>query len=412
MSVFLYDLVLKLFHFAIRCKALTNRKAKLWIAGRKGLFVFLRNTIQPGKPLIWMHAASLGEYEQGRPVLERLQLEFPGHQFLLTFFSPSGYEVVKERDTGCTVSYLPLDSRKNARKFMETVNPAIAIFVKYEFWYHYIRSLARKDIPFYFVSAKFRPGQWIFKASGNFMRNALRNASGIFVQDNESKELLERHAFSNVTVTGDTRIDRVIVTAEEPYMSIFDISGHEKPVRLIAGSTWPGDEHVILPWINEHMEPVIIAPHEIAEKRLQDIEASMTKQVKRLSGLQPGMEIPAITLVDSIGQLKYLYRYADIAYIGGGFNTGIHNILEAAVFGIPVIFGPRYEKFAEAMALLETGAAFSVRDADAFADVMKKLQSPIKRQEIAGILQAYFDCHCGATEQVVEAIKVPYKSEQ
>lgn len=360
----LYDIGIRIYWLIILFVSLWNRKARLWLKGRRNWYGKIRKAFQATDRVIWFHCASLGEFEQGRPVLEACREQFPGHRILLTFFSPSGYEKRKNYSGADHVMYLPLDTGRNARRFLGTVAPEMAVFIKYEFWYHFLKRMNRKGIPVFLASGIFRPGQLFFRWYGGWYRNFLGYFTHIFVQQQASAELLEKHGVGHVTVAGDTRFDRVSRVActayEHPAMEAFT-SGK---VTIVAGSTWEKDEQLLEKAFREFPGSVrwIIAPHELSEAHMDRLRRRFPGSVL-FTGIEK--EVPPevqVVIVDTIGRLSFLYRFGTIAYLGGGFGKGIHNILEAAVYGMPVIFGPEYTRFYEAVELVRLGGAFPVRD--------------------------------------------------
>ena len=370
-----------LYRVGIGITSLWNDKARLWIDGRKNIFKRLDAELRPDSyrdndsELIWFHCSSLGDFEQGRPVLENLKSKFPDFKFLLTFFSPSGFEIRKDYKGADWVFYLPLDSKKNAKQFFDIINPSLVVFVKYDYWYYYLTECKKRNIPLLMVSAIFRKDQPFFKWYGDLHRKMLTCFIHFFVQDKGSAELLGSININNVTIAGDTRFDRVSEIAEN-FKPIDEIekfcSG--SPV-LVAGSTWPEDEKIIKDAIVNFPElKIIIAPHEIHQEHLQQLEILFPEGI--LYSQLPTHNSPLKSnclIIDNIGMLSRLYRYATITYIGGGFNKGIHNTLEAAVYGKPVLFGPNYKKFNEAIRLIETGGGISVALGDQLSTVVKKL---------------------------------------
>lgn len=407
-----YTIGIVLFSFAIRLASLFNKKAKLFIEGRKNIFQQIQSTVIPASRPVWFHFASLGEFEQGRPVLEAFKTKYANEKIIMTFFSPSGYEVRKNYTGADGVFYLPLDTAANARRFIELVNPKMAIFTKYEFWYHYFNVLHQRQVPLYLISAIFRPGQVFFKWYGGFNRRILRLVSHFFVQNEESFQLLHNIGFKNVTRSGDTRFDRVYTHAQQPQqLPLIATFCDEAPV-VIAGSTWPDDEKLLASLAMAHPDwKFIIAPHEVDESHIAAIEQLFPDSV-RFSTLttsnlqhathntQPVTPTPQILIIDNIGMLSSLYAYGKIAYIGGGFGAGIHNTLEAAAFGLPVIFGPKYDKFQEAKDLITLGAAKSIStDRE-----LNTAFSYFDQNERGNIAADYVDRKRGATQIIMEKI--------
>jgi 3-deoxy-D-manno-octulosonic-acid transferase len=407
---FLYNLSVRSYQGLIKAFAAFNPKAKLWVEGRKDIFKKLKEKLcESTEPLAWFHCASLGEFEQGRPLIERFRKELPGYKILLTFFSPSGYEVRKNYNAADYIFYLPMDSAKNASEFLEITNPKIVFFVKYEFWYHYLSAIKKRNIPFISVSAIFREDQLFFKSYGKFYADLLKSFSHIFVQNKKSSQLLQSIGFSDVTIAGDTRFDRVkeIAAAAKsiPLVEKF-IDGNP---AFIAGSTWKADMNILTPFINSFDKPlkIIIAPHEIHENEIDDLTKTITKKAIRYS--KASMETIGefdVLVIDNIGMLSSLYCYGSYAYIGGGFGKGIHNTLEAVVNGIPVFFGPNYKKFKEACDLIELGGAFPVNSSNELKDKFVELhRDQEKRSRINSLNRDYIENNSGATDVIINFCK-------
>ncbi|MCD8073171.1 MAG: 3-deoxy-D-manno-octulosonic acid transferase, partial [Alistipes sp.] len=361
--MFFYNIGIHFYGLAIRIASIFNRKAALWIAGRRNIFSRLAAAFSPGDKVIWMHCASLGEFEQGRPVLERLKKQYPDRKILLTFFSPSGYTVRKNYEGADAVFYLPLDTPRNVRRLLDAVDPEAAIFVKYEFWLNFLRELKRRNVPTYIVSAIFRKNSVFFRPYGGIFRKGLASFDTIFVQNETSKQLLAAIGVGNVVVSGDTRFDRVAAIPDTAPVVPLAARFADGDKVLIAGSTWPRDEELILEFMAAHPRvKVILAPHEINPVRIERIANDPANRAVRFTAgdAQTRIKEARLLIIDTIGLLSALYRYGTYAYIGGGFGAGIHNTLEAATFGLPVAFGPNYGKFREARQLLELGAARSV----------------------------------------------------
>lgn len=404
----LYNLGILFYYALVYMASFFNDKAKKFVEGRKNVFSFLKERIVFNDKFIWMHVSSLGEFEQGRPIIEAIKKEHPEYKIILTFFSPSGYEVRKNYDGAEIVCYLPMDTSWNAKKFIRIVNPSIAIFIKYEFWGNYLAELKKHDVPTYIVSAIFRKEQVFFKSYGGWYRNFLYNFEHLFVQDANSKNLLESIGIKNVSVVGDTRFDRVLAIAkaskELPIVSAFK---GDKNV-LVAGSSWPKDEAFMLPYFNERQNmKLIIAPHEIHESHLEEIISKLNRPYVRYSKATPEEAAKADCLIiDCFGLLSSIYRYGEVAYVGGGFGVGIHNILEAAVYGMPVVFGPNYHKFREAVEMVKVGGAFPIQDGNDFGKLMDDLmntESDSFKRASAEARQFVSD-NCGATEAVLAAL--------
>ncbi len=406
MSV-LYNVAILTYYFLVRIYSLFNSKARLWIQGRKGLYNRLSGEINNGEKIIWFHAASLGEFEQGRPVMESFRSKYPSYKIILTFFSPSGYEIRKNYDGADYIFYLPIDTRKNAVRFIQIVNPKIAIFIKYEFWFNYIDILHQKQIPTFIISAIFRKEQHFFKGYGFWFRKMLKKITFFFVQNDESLSLLKSIGIDQVVKGGDTRFDRVQEIARNkksfPLIEKF-AAGHK---ILLAGSSWPPDEEIIqkLP-LGDNLK-IIIAPHEIHEEHIAAIENRFGKDKTLRYSKADEKNIPEakILIIDGMGFLSSLYQYCDVAFIGGGFGKAIHNILEAVTFGKPVIFGPAHDKFKEALDLIRLGGAFAVRNEQDFISIFDKLNSDRALYDHASeICKKYVEENCGATEMIIEKL--------
>lgn len=370
----IYDIGIRIYSVAARILALWNPKAGQWVKGRQGWEPALRNAFGSEDKVVWFHCASLGEFEQGRPVMEALRAQCPEYRILLTFFSPSGYEKRKDYPGADHVMYLPADTAGNAEKLISSVPLVMVIFIKYEFWYHYLNRLKKHGTPVYLASGIFRSGQLFFRWYGGWYKRFLENFTHIFVQEEHSAGLLKEQGFRNVTVAGDTRFDRVITVAKTPY----EHAGLEEFTRnhqvVVAGSTWEADEELLEHACRDLPDEIrwIIAPHELSESHLRQICKRFPRHVlftQTDSGIPEGTRV---VIVDTIGQLSYLYRYGTLAYIGGGFGKGIHNILEAATYSLPVTFGPRYQKFREAVDLVQQGGAFPVRSHIEFLSTIRQ----------------------------------------
>lgn len=404
----LYNLSISLYRAGARIAALRSDKVRKMLRGQDDTWRILRESVTPGASYVWVHAASLGEFEQGRPLIERIKREHPDKRVLLTFFSPSGYEVRKDYKGADIVAYLPFDTARNACRLLDTINVEAALFIKYEFWGNYIHELHRRGIPTYLVSGIFRPGQTFFKPWGEMFRGILECYTRLFVQDEPSRKLLNGIGIENVTVAGDTRFDRVTdIMATAHDIPALDAFTADTPTVIVAGSTWPPDEAILIPYLNTHPAiKAIIAPHEVKEGRMREIEAAATGRCVRLSQATPDETAKAqVLIIDGYGLLSSAYRYGRIAYVGGGFGVGIHNINEAAVYGMPVIFGPRYSKFKEAVDLVSLGGAFSVSDSGELNKVLDRLTTDsdalAASSRIAG---GYIRDNLGATDTVYEAI--------
>lgn len=360
---FFYSIGVKSYAFMILIASLFNKKAKLWLTGRKNILKNLKNEnfISP----IWFHVSSLGEFEQARPIIEKIKKHFPTQQIILTFFSPSGYEIRKNYNQADFVYYLPIDTKKNAKLFLKIIEPKIVFFVKYDFWKNYIEQIYFNKIPLYLVSGIFREEQIFFKNIGKKYAEILKYFTRHFVQDQKSVDLLKSINIKNVTLAGDTRFDRVIEISEqsEKIEIIENFVGNK--FCFIAGSTWLADEKILSEYINNQLKDIkfIIAPHDISENRIIEFLQLLKKNAVRFSKAEINtVNEYSVLIIDNMGMLSSIYKYAKIAYIGGGFGTGIHNVLEAAVYGMPVIFGPNYKKFNEAKDLIDLKAAFSIKN--------------------------------------------------
>ncbi len=397
----------------LRLVAPFNPKAAAWVAGREGLLARVERALAgESAPRLWVHCASLGEFEQGRPLIEGLRREYPDHKIVLTFFSPSGYEVRKNWAGADYIFYLPLDTADNARRFVAAVQPRLAIFVKYEFWYYFLRELHLHRIPAVVVAAIFRPSQVFFKPWGGFFREILGQLQHIFTQNEASAELLRGVGLTRVSVAGDTRFDTVAATALAPARSLpvaeaFVADG--APV-LVAGSTWPEDLPALAPLLRKHARTMrfIIAPHEVNEAHLQEVEAALPGLTVRYSRATPATVAEArLLLIDNVGMLSQLYRFGRFAYIGGAFGTGLHNTLEAAAFGLPVFFGPRYERFQEAVELVQLGCAFSVTSAQQLETAFDRLYyNEEARLKVQDLSLDYVHTHAGATGRILQQLKI------
>ena len=403
-SALLYRLATGAYFSMIRVFALFNAKAALFVNGRKDLLRTMRAELSTGqRPRIWMHCASLGEFEQGRPVLEALRAKYPDHAFVLTFFSPSGYEVRKDYAGADHIFYLPVDTPGNAREFLDIVQPALCLFIKYELWYFYLSALAKRKVPSLLVSAIFSPRQGFFKWYGGLQRKMLGTFGHIFVQDNNSMELLAQIGITNVTVSGDTRFDRVIKAVAQVSESPVAAEFCRNHKVIVAGSTWKEDELLLreaLATLEKNWK-MILVPHEVHEGHLKEIEQLYGEDVVRWSDWQPGCS-KRVLLVDQVGFLLQLYRYATVAWIGGAFGkAGVHNVLEAAAFGKPCFYGPVFHQFLEAQELVNKGGAIVVQHAgELVVRLHGKAPETFHKQSIAAV--NYVMANGGATEVVMK----------
>ena len=403
----MYSLAIYIYMLCAGVVSLFNRKARLLIRGHRDTWRILRSQIGNGR-YVWFHAASLGEFEQGRPLMERLRREHPEKRILLTFFSPSGYEVRKNYEGADVVCYLPFDTPLNARKFVRLAKPEMAFFIKYEFWRNYIDVLYHQEIPVYSVSSIFRENQIFFRPYGYKYARVLRRITHLFVQNEASRELLKRLGVTQVSVVGDTRFDRVIdirrQARELPVAEAATRQGHV----IVAGSTWPPDEDILIPYFNSHPDcRLILAPHVVSEDHLREIEQKLQRPALRYSQATPESAAKAdCLLIDGYGLLSSIYRYATVAYVGGGFGVGIHNVPEAAVYGVPVFFGPNNRKFREARELIEAGGCFEIHSADDFNRQADRLFADAQALTQAGQAAGrYISNNAGATDAVFSVVR-------
>ncbi|MBK8657771.1 MAG: polysaccharide pyruvyl transferase family protein [Bacteroidetes bacterium] len=395
-----YNLAIRLYGFVVWLAALINPKAKKWIDGRKHWQCMIEDVEWPAGKRVWFHCASLGEFEQARPLIEKCKND--GHVIIISFFSPSGYEVQRNTTLAHCVTYLPLDTAANAAFFIDAVKPDLVFFTKYDFWFHFLQTLNLRSIPTILFSANFRKNQIFFKWYGNFFKEMLKCFNLIFVQNESSKKLLNEIGVDSI-VTHDTRFDRVYQIMQQrqgnPVMELF--RGNNR--ILIAGSTWPNDEALLLEWINNSCfknYKFIIAPHDVDPIRIQELIVKMTLPTVKLSALNAdNASSVRVIIVDSMGHLSSLYIYGSVAYVGGGFNAGIHNILEAAVYGLPIIFGPNHMKSQEAIDLLQLNAAYSIYDSHSFGTCLDNLTSNESTLEKAGVIaKRYVEDRIGGTD--------------
>lgn len=379
----IYNLFIYLYGTAISLAAHFNPKAKLWISGRKNWKNKMKQAISSDDKVIWVHCSSLGEFEQGRPVMEKIKKEFPQHKLAVSFFSPSGFEVRKDYQGADYIFYLPLDTPKNAKRLIKTLHPEVLILVKYEYWYNLLKRLQKKDIPVIVISAVIKEKNLFFRPFATWFRKRIAGIEHFFVQDNDSKNLLESIGIEKVTVSGDTRFDRVkeIREANARLEFIEKFKGNSK--LIVAGSTWPDDEEILVKFINENLPDnwkLIFAPHNIKEKEILSLSEKLSKKTTIYTKSdQNQIENSQILILDTIGMLTKIYAYSDVSYVGGGFTkTGVHNTLEPAVFGVPIIFGPNYENYFEAIDLLENQGA--VRFIDQY-DFDQKITNLIENED-------------------------------
>jgi 3-deoxy-D-manno-octulosonic-acid transferase len=405
----LYHLILLLAAATVKFLALFSPKMKLFVNGRKTVFSTLTEKIQPGDKTIWFHAASLGEFEQGLPVMEKIKAQYTNHKIVLTFFSPSGYEVRKKNTVADVTVYLPLDSERNAKKFVQLVQPELAFFIKYEYWPNYLKVLKQAGIKTYLISGIFREKQAFFQWYGGFYRKALETFDYFFVQNESSKILLQRLGYHNVKISGDTRFDRVVSILDRDNSLDFIEAFKNNQTTIVIGSSWPKDESLLLTFINQCSSEVkfIIAPHNIKADQIANLQAQLTKPTvlfsekdgKNLSDYQ-------VFIIDTVGILTKIYSYADIAYVGGGFgHPGVHNILEPATFGVPIVIGPNYSHFAEATALVNMEGCITIATQEQLNDAFDNLiMNADIRHEKGHIAETFVQMNKGATAVILNHI--------
>lgn len=397
----------------VKLLALFSPKIKLFVDGRKTVFETLAGKINPEDKTIWLHAASLGEFEQGLPIMEKIKGQYPNHKIVVTFFSPSGYEVRKNNTIADVTVYLPLDTKSNAQKFLKLVHPDLVFFIKYEYWPNYLYELKKANIKTYLISGIFRENQAFFKWYGGFYRNALKTFDYFFVQNESSKLLLQKLGFNNVKISGDTRFDRVVTILERDNTLDFIRQFKNNTTTIVIGSSWPKDESLLVNYINQTSRKVkfIIAPHNIKAEQILELKNSISKKTMLLSeiGTNRDLSLPDydVLIIDSIGILTKIYSYADISYVGGGFgNAGLHNILEPATFGIPIIIGPNFSNFAEAVALVHQKGCISVSNQNELNDTFSNLISNDDiREEKGHICWTFVQMNKGATDVIMNHIR-------
>jgi len=413
----IYNLIIYVYLFGVAVYSRFNEKVRKMWRGEREAFSILKEKVDPKAKYVWFHAASLGEFEQGRPLMEQLRKEHPEYKILLTFFSPSGYEVRKNYDGADIITYLPLDTITNARRFLRAVKPVMAFFIKYEFWYNYLHILKHRHVPVYSVSSIFRPDQVFFKWYGRQYGRVLNCFTHFFVQNEQSKELLAKIGITDVTVVGDTRFDRVLQIKEAakqlPIVEEFiGVRSEKSPKVFVAGSSWPPDEEIFIKYFNSHPEwKLIIAPHVIGEDHLKQIEKLLEgRKVIRYTTAEKShptsLSSYNIMIIDCFGLLSSIYRYADVAYVGGGFGVGIHNLLEAAVWDVPVFFGPNNQKFQEAQGLKQCGG-FEISNYEDFARQMDCFAADAEELKAQGQKAGRFvESLSGATAKVMAAVSL------
>lgn len=414
--LFLYNIITLLANQLLKLVALFSPKMKLFMNGRKSVFQTLTDKIQTSDKTIWFHAASLGEYEQGLPVIEAIKQQFPNHKILVTFFSPSGYEVRKNNTVADVTVYLPLDTISNAKQFISLVHPEMAFFIKYEYWPNYLNELKKQQIKTYLISGILRENQAFFKWYGGFYRNALKTFDYFFVQNESSKKLLQSIGFNNVKVSGDTRFDRVVSILERDNSLDFIEQFKNNKTTIVIGSSWPKDEILLVNYINQSSDDVkfIIAPHNIKQEQISNLKNQIQKKTilysekdEMLKQVQHDKtEAFQVFIIDTIGILTKIYSYADIAYVGGGFgNPGVHNILEPATFGVPVVIGPNFSHFAEATALVNMEGCISIQNQTQLNEAFDLLlQNEDERLEKGHICSTFVQMNKGATQTIMHHI--------
>ena len=405
----MYNIAIYLYLLGVAVYSRFNEKVRKMWRGERDAFRVLREKVDPQAKYVWFHAASLGEFEQGRPLMEQLRREHPEYKILLTFFSPSGYEVRKNYEGADIICYLPLDTITNARRFLRTIRPVKAFFIKYEFWYNYLHILKHRGVPVYSVSSIFRPDQVFFKWYGRQYGRVLNCFTHFFVQNEMSRELLAKIGITAVTVTGDTRFDRVLQIKEAArQLPVVETFLKEKGGTkvFVAGSSWPPDEEIFIRYFNEHRDwKLIIAPHVIGEDHLQQIERLLAgRKVVRYTKAEQNLNSSDVLIIDCFGLLSSIYHYADVAYVGGGFGVGIHNLLEAAVWGVPVFFGPNNQKFQEAQGLKHSGG-IEIHNYEEFASQMDRLAADATYLAQQGQQAGdYVKSRSGATEIILSSV--------
>ena len=407
--LFLYNLFVVFASQALKLVAIFNPKIKLFVEGRKVVFPTLEQKIKPSDKTIWFHAASLGEYEQGLPVIEKIKEKFPTHKIVVTFFSPSGYEVRKNNTIADVTVYLPLDTKENAKEFLTLVHPELVFFIKYEYWLNYLSELKDLNTPTYLISGIFRENQMFFKWYGGFYRKALDTFTYFFVQNENSKKLLRQLGKANVAVSGDTRFDRVAGILEKDNSLDFISQFKNDTLTIVVGSSWPKDENLLVDFINSNKYNVkfIIAPHNIKGEQIQQLKNSISKKTVLFSERNDkNLADCDVFIIDTIGILTKIYSYADIAYVGGGFgNPGVHNILEPATYGVPIVIGPNYSHFAEAIALVNLEGCISVSNKKELeAALMSLILIEVERQEKGHICETFVQMNKGATDIIMNTI--------
>lgn len=411
----MYNIIMYIIQLGVAIGSIFNDKLRKMWQGEQDAVQTLRKKVDPDADYIWFHAASLGEFEQGRPLMEQIKKSYPQYKILLTFFSPSGYEVRKNYEGADIITYLPIDTVGNARQFLRTVRPVMAFFIKYEFWYNYLHILQYRGIPAYSVSSIFRPDQVFFKWYGRGYGRVLKCFTRFFVQNEESKKLLESIGIHDTMVVGDTRFDRVLQIKEAskqlPIVERFVKGTLEDPKKVfVAGSSWQPDEEIFLKYFNNHRDwKLIVAPHVIGEDHLKFIFSLIKdkKVVRYTQATEDNVAEADVLIIDCFGLLSSVYHYGDVAYVGGGFGVGIHNVLEAAVWGMPVLFGPNNKHFAEAQGLLQSGGGIEIEDYETFSLIMSQLSDGSAYYDTCGQeAGAFVQSLAGATKKVLSSVKL------
>ena len=407
----LYTIAIYLYQFLVILVSPFHRKARTMLKGQREAFRILKQKVDKQADYVWFHAASLGEFEQGRPLMERFRREHPQYRILLTFFSPSGYEVRKNYDGADIVCYLPFDTPSNVYRFLHLIRPRMAFFIKYEFWMDYMWACHHYHIPFYSVSSIFRPNKIFFRWYGRPYAHTLKYVDHFFVQDEQSRELLARRGYvDNVTIVGDTRFDRVIdIARQAKELPLVERFCQGAPSVFVAGSTWPPDEDIIIPYFNSHPDQkLILAPHVIDDSHLRQIEQKLKRPCLRYSqATEANVAQADCLIIDCFGLLSSIYRYGQVAYVGGGFGAGIHNVPEAAVYGIPVLIGPNNKGFREAQDLLRMGGCFEITGQTLFNAVVDRLMADRKLREVRGaVCKDYITSNAGASDVIFSTLKL------
>ncbi|MFR2732238.1 3-deoxy-D-manno-octulosonic acid transferase [Hoylesella buccalis] len=403
----MYQVAIYLYLCGVAVASIFSKKVKKMWKGERQALDILKSKVNPNHQYIWFHAASLGEFEQGRPLIERIRADYPEYKILLTFFSPSGYEVRKNYEHADIVCYLPIDTIRNARRFLRTVRPCMAFFIKYEFWYNYLHILKHRNVPVYSVSSIFREHQIFFRWYGKSYAGVLRCFTHFFVQNEKSKHLLHTIGIDTVDVVGDTRFDRVLQIKEKAQqLPIVEAFKADKKV-FVAGSSWAPDEDIFIPFMNECKDwKMIIAPHVISEEHLKRIEEKCKGKTVRYTATTPEEAAQAqCLLIDCFGLLSSVYHYGEVAYVGGGFGVGIHNVLEAVVWKMPVLFGPNHQRFQEAQELIKAKGGFEITDSSSFAHMMQQFMTQQEYLRLSGeAAGSYVESKAGATHKILKQI--------